>query len=205
MSVPPYRPWRPEPAPAPASPPPLVVDRPTGPDPFALLFAQRRVFLRGALDHETATRAAAALMTLDGEAAEPVELLVTSPGGPVEAVWAVIDVLDAMRAPVRTVALGEATGTAAAVVACGTGGRLVAPHARLGLRLPAVEADGVLTAAELDDAARRHAEACAQLAARLAAATGRPFEAMAQDLDHGRSLTAAQACAVGLADEILSR
>src|SRR6266508_2006098 len=117
---PPYEPPppRPEwPPVVPGAPPAPVaiplVDVPGGHDPFERLFEQRRVFLRGRLDDASATRLAAELMALDGESARDVTLVITSPGGPLDDCWSVLDVLAVMRAPVHTTALGQASGTAA--------------------------------------------------------------------------------------------
>lgn len=176
-------------------------------DAVARLLDQRRVFLRGPLDDGVATDAAAALMALDGDSERPVELVISSPGGSLDAVWPVLDVVAAMRAPVRTMALGEAGGTAAAVLACGTGGRAVAAHARLCLRLrDPVGAEAELRwarAEDLADAALRLAERRRQLALRLAVATGRRLDEVDTDLERGLPLTATQAVALGLADEVL--
>lgn len=181
-----------------------VVDVPGGHDPFERLFEQRRVFLRGRLDGATVTRLAAELMALDGESARDVTLVISSPGGPLDDVWSVLDVLAVMRAPVHTTALGQAAGTAAGVLACGTGRRRVAAHATVTLRLSEPDelrgtADEVRVAAE-QLAARRGA-----FAQRLADATGRPVADLAGALDHGPVLSAAEACAVGIADEVLSK
>jgi len=181
-----------------------VVDGPGSHDPFERLFEQRRVFLRGRLEGASATRLAAELMALDGESSRDVTLVITSPGGPVDDCWSVLDVLGVMRAPVHTTALGQASGTAAAVLACGTGRRRVAAHATVSLRLNEPDelrgtADEVRAAAE-QLTARRTA-----LAQRLADATGRPVADLAAALDHGPVLTAVDAVAAGLADEVLSK
>ncbi len=208
---PPYEPsppGRPEwPPDVPAVPTPVaipIVDVPGGHDPFERLFEQRRVFLRGRLDGLSATRLAAELMALDGESARDVTLVITSPGGPVDDCWSVLDVLAVMRAPVHTTALGQASGTAAAVLACGTGRRRVAAHATVTLRLSEPDelrgtADEVRVAAE-QLAARRTA-----FADRLAGATGRPVADLAAALDSGPVLTARDAIAAGLADEVLTK
>ena len=60
-------------------------------------------------------------MALDGRSADPVEVIVNSEGGPLADVLAVVDVLGSMRARVDTTCLGRAKGTAAIVLACGTG------------------------------------------------------------------------------------
>ena len=127
----------------------------------------------GALDGEAATAVAAMLMALDAEGDDPVSLLVNSPGGPVEAGVAVVDVLDLLGVPVEATCFGQAVGTAAVVVACATPGRRrAAPNARLSLRL----AEGALEgpAGRLEREAADLLALRDRLVDRLVEATGRP-------------------------------
>ena len=72
----------------------------------------------------TVTRVAAELMELDGRSLDDIELAVNSDGGSLGDVLGLLDVIGSMRARVATVCMGRATGSAAVLVACGTGGRL---------------------------------------------------------------------------------
>ena len=71
-------------------------------------------------------------MALDAESAAPIELVINSPGGPVDAGLSVIDTLDLLRAPVAALCLGQAGGTAAAVLACVRSTRRATPTADRG-------------------------------------------------------------------------
>ena len=62
-------------------------------DPVVQLRADRRLLLTGILDQETADRLCAELMLADGRSADPIELIINSPGGAVDAVPAVLDVI----------------------------------------------------------------------------------------------------------------
>ena len=102
---------------------------------FDRLLARRTIMVDRPLTIETATMVAAQLMTLDADADEggdpgdrrdhggdhddAITLLVNSPGGPLDAVGAVLDTIDLVRMPVDTSCLGQAVGTAAVVVAAG--------------------------------------------------------------------------------------
>jgi ATP-dependent Clp protease protease subunit len=168
------------------------------------LFERRTVLLTGALDAGVATATAATLMALDADGDDPVSLLVNSPGGPVDAGLAVVDVLDLLGVPVEATVIGQAVGTAAVVVACATPGRRrAAPNARLSLRL----AEGAL-----EGPAERHERAAADLVAardrlvdRLAAATGRPPDELVAAAERGPLLSAEEAVAAGLVDEVATR
>jgi ATP-dependent Clp protease protease subunit len=168
------------------------------------LFERRTVLLTGPLDGEAATAVAASLMALDAEGDEPVTLLVNSPGGPVEAGVAVVDVLDLLGVPVDATVIGQASGTAAVVVACATPGRRrVAPNARLSLRL----AEGALEgpASRLEREAADLVATRDRLVDRLVDATGRARDELAEATDRGPVLSAEEAVAFGLVDEVASR
>jgi ATP-dependent Clp protease protease subunit len=95
-------------------------------------------------------------------------------------------------------------GTAAVVVACATPGRRrAAPNARLSLRL----AEGALEgpAERLERAAADLVAARDRLVDRLAAATGRPPDELVAAAERGPLLSAEEAVAAGLVDEVATR
>ncbi len=173
------------------------------PDPFSQLYARRSVWLRTPLDQDAATRVAAELMALDAESAAPIELVINSPGGPVDAGLSVIDTLDLLRAPVAALCLGQAGGTAAAVLACVRSTRRATPTARLSLRLGPSQFQGF--ARQLREQADHLLELRDHLALRVAAATGQLPAVIAMDLDEGGFMTADQAVGYGLIDELATR
>ncbi len=173
------------------------------PSPFDALYERRSVWLRGPLDDGAANRLAAELLTLDAQSEAPIELIINSPGGAVPSGLSVIDVLGLLRAPVTTLCLGEAAGTAAAVLACGTATRRAAPTARITLRLGVTQLEG--SASRLRQEADQLLELRDRLALRLAAATGQLPALVAFDLDQGGFLTAETALSYGLIDEVATR
>jgi ATP-dependent Clp protease protease subunit len=207
VPVPPGFPRR-DPGPRPVYPPvpqvPVPGERPAPGDfestVYAELFERRVVFVRDRLDHDTAMLVTAQLMTLDAEDTEPVTLVVNSRGGPAEAAVGVLDTMDLLRCPVDTSCVGRADGTAAVVVAAGTGRRRCGPGATFRLRLPDLEAAGPA------DRLRREVEDATRLqwglVDRLAALTGQSRGLVARDVERGRLLTADEAVAYGLVDEI---
>ncbi len=168
------------------------------------LFERRTVLITGPLEGEAVTAAAASLMALDADGDEPVSLLVNSPGGPLDGGVAVVDVLDLLGVPVEATCIGQAVGTAAVVVACATPGRRrAAPNARLSLRLAEGRVEGPASRVE-----REAAELLAardRLVDRVVAATGRPRAEVAEATDRGPLLSAAEAVAAGLVDEVAAR
>jgi ATP-dependent Clp protease, protease subunit len=199
----------PEPGPRPVYPPvplvPMPGDPPTGPGTFesgvyADLLERRIVFVRDRLDHDAAMLVTAQLMALDADDSAPVTLVVNSGGGPAGAVVGLLDTIDLLRCPVDASCVGRAEGTAAVVVAAGSGDRRCGPGATFRLRFPDLEAGGPA------DRLQREVENATQLQRtlvdRLVAITGQARALVGRDVERGRMLTAEEAVAYGLVDEV---
>jgi ATP-dependent Clp protease protease subunit len=170
---------------------------------YERLLSRRTVFLDRALDGETASVLAAQLMTLDADGSDPITLLVNSSGGPLEAVGGVLDTIDLVECPVDTTCLGQAVGTAAVVVAAGTGRRRTGAGAVFRLALADVELSG--TAGQLGDQVGLLRRLHDDLVERLAALTGQDLKLVARDVERGRALSADEAVAYGLVDELVRK
>jgi len=212
----PFPPGRPQPdlplplPPGRQQPEPVVVPLPMvplPPDPVVAvgraaiddLVGQRRILVSGPLDGSTATELSARLMMLDGVSSESVEVVINSGGGPVADIFAVLDVIALMRAPVNVTAIGAVSGTAIAVLACGTGERRAAPHASFSLHLDSRQAfEG------RSDDVTRWAEAEAELQARyllaLQAATGQSSKTLKAELARNRTLNPTEVRRLGIID-----
>jgi ATP-dependent Clp endopeptidase proteolytic subunit ClpP len=137
------------------------------------------------------------------ESTERITLIVNSSGGRLDAAATVLDTAELVRGPVDTTCLGQAGGTAAVVVAAGTGRRRAGASAQLQLRLPEVELVG--TATRLGDEAVHHRRLHDAIVDRLAAATGQDRRLLDRDVDRGRRLPASDAVAYGLVDDVIDR
>jgi ATP-dependent Clp protease, protease subunit len=126
--------------------------------------------------------------------------VVNSGGGPVDAVAGILDTIDLVRCPVDTSCVGRAEGTAAVVVAAGTGRRRCGRGATFRLRLPDLEAAGPADRLrhDVETATRVQRE----LVDRLAVITGQSRALVARDVERGRLLTADEAVSYGLVDEV---
>jgi ATP-dependent Clp protease, protease subunit len=209
VTLPPDRPYIPYPFPPYREPPerkePLLVPivyEPAGRDPVRRLYERRTVLLGRALDSDAATDIAAELMSLDGRSDHEIELLVNSPGGPVEDVFAVLDVIALLRAPVTVTCFGRALGTAAVLLAGGTGPRRATTNATISLRCPPAPT----TVGSAQDAEQRavHERTMRDRVRRvLRERTQLPSQRIDHELDHGASLDAATALELGVIDEIV--
>ncbi|WP_199514517.1 ATP-dependent Clp protease proteolytic subunit [Nucisporomicrobium flavum] len=166
------------------------------------LFDQRIVMVRGPLTAQAASGIAAALLTLEATGPEPVQLHVASGGGELNAAHAVIDVIDAMAAPVHAVVTSEAGGAVLAVLAAATR-RSAYRHARFRMTEP--RAAGVMgTADEVAAAAGQHLRELEEVVLRLVEVTGQTRSRIEDDLSAGRVLSAAEAQEYGLIDEVIA-
>lgn len=171
----------------------------------ARLTEQRRVMVSGAIDANAVSMLCAQLMTLDGVATDPVDVLISSPGGPLDQIFAVLDVIGLMRASVDITAIGAVAGTAVALVACGSGRRRAAPHATFNLRLGPQRS----TVSGTADAIAQQAEESALQRSRyvdlLVAATGNEAAVITEQLDAGERLSVEEAIALCLVDSVFDR
>ncbi len=163
------------------------------------LFERRIVLIMGRLDDDAAAEAAAALMSLEGTGDTPIELHLDSHDGTLESAFIVIDALDLLRAAVRVHGRGQVGGPALGVMAAAAH-RSAAAHTRFRLRQPTARFTG--TPDQIAAYSRQQQELLWRFHARLAQATGRPAEEIAEDMRRGRSLDAQEAREYGLIDEI---
>ncbi len=163
------------------------------------LLAERVVLLHGPLDDAAATRVSAELMTLDAEGDEPVTLRVDCGEAGLAQALTLMDVIELMGVPVRAVCLGQVGEGAVGIVAV-CGHRAAMPSTRFSLCEPTTHLEAhvrnVAQWAELRAGERR------RFCERIGAATGRPADSVDEDLQRGRFLSAAEAAAYGIIDEV---
>jgi ATP-dependent Clp protease, protease subunit len=163
------------------------------------LFERRVVTLVGPLDDLRANEVGASLMTLDADGDGSIELRIDSPGGPTGPALALMDIIDLLGVVVRGWCTAQAAGSAVGVLAvCHQ--RTISPHARVHLAEPRIEFEG--DARLLERLAAEHADRWSMFCRRLAGATGRTAEQIAEDAAGGRFLTADDAVAYGIVDQV---
>jgi len=163
------------------------------------LFERRLVLVTGRLDDTLAAQAAARVMALDAADDAPIDVVVDSGDGSLEAALVIIDVIDTVRAPIRVQCLGQVKGAALGVAAAGDE-RSASPHTTFCLSAPVKKVDGTPDA--IATQADQHRDVLCKFQARLAKATGRSADDIADDIRHGRYLSAREAVEYGLIDAI---
>jgi ATP-dependent Clp protease, protease subunit len=165
----------------------------------ARLFEQRIVSLRGPLNDEVAGLVCAELMTLDASGDSAITLFVDSGEATLSAAFAVMDTIDLLGVPVHATCMGRADGPVVGVMAVAHR-RRAARHSRFHLCAPQSLVSG--RAADLERWATHHQQQLDSFVTRLSEATHRPLEHVEAEVYAGRYLSADEAVAYGLIDEI---
>jgi ATP-dependent Clp protease, protease subunit len=173
-------------------------------DLYSRLLAGRIIFLGTQVDDTSANLIMAQLLHLESEDPDKdINLYINSPGGSVTALLGIYDTMQYIHADVSTTCLGFAASAAAVILAGGaTGKRFVLPHSTVLLHQPSGGAQG--QSADIDIQAREILRLRKLVNEILARHTGQPFERITNDTDRDFILSAEEAVAYGLADEILS-
>lgn len=173
-------------------------------DPYTRLFEDRIVFLGTAVDDASADDIMAQLLVL--EAQDPdrdITMYINSPGGSFTAMTAIYDTMQFIRPRVTTVCLGQAASAAAVLLAAGST-RLALPNSRILIHQPAFDAGGRGQASDIEIQANEMARLRTWLADTIATLTGKTFEQVDNDIERDKILTAHEALAYGLIDEVLT-
>jgi ATP-dependent Clp protease protease subunit len=174
-------------------------------DIYSRLLKERIVFLGTPIDDNIASLTIAQLLYLEAEDPEKdIYLYINSPGGVVTAGLAIYDTMQYIRPDVVTTCIGQAASMAAILLAAGARGkRFILPNSRVMIHQPLGGVEG--QAADIDIHAQEILKMRERLNKILAERTGQPLERIEQDTDRNFFMTAEEAIAYGIADEILTR
>ena len=155
------------------------------------------------IDDTVANLICAQLLHLESENPDKdINLYINSPGGDINALFAIYDTMQYIKPDITTICFGQAASAAAVLLAAGAGGkRLALPHARILVHQPYAGASG--QASDIELVAAEIARLKASLEEVLAAHTGQPMEKIAADTDRDFVMTAEQARDYGIIDEVI--
>ncbi|MFF4926157.1 ClpP family protease [Kitasatospora sp. NPDC001261] len=175
-------------------------------DVFSRLLNERIVFLGTEIDDGVANVVIAQLLHLESENPErEISIYLNSPGGSFTSLMAIYDTMTFVQTPVSTFCVGQAASTAAVLLAGGDPGRrFVLQHARVLLGQPA-SGGRQGTVSDLSLAAKEMVRIRSQVEEVLARHTRHEVATLRADMDRDKVLTAEEAVAYGIADEVLSR
>ena len=166
------------------------------------LLKDRIIILEGEITPEMAMGICAQLRYLESEDKEkPIKMLIQSPGGDVDAGWAIIDTMNDIKPKVATVVQGCVASMASVIAVSGEKGmRSALPHANVMLHTVASGARGKVQDMRIDyeQAEKANTELLKHLAKRL----GQSLEKLKKDCDRDFWLTAEEWKKYGGCDEI---
>ncbi|MDE2086974.1 MAG: ATP-dependent Clp protease proteolytic subunit [Xanthomonadaceae bacterium] len=174
-------------------------------DIYSRLLKERIIFVTGAVEDYGATLITAQLLFLEAEnPKKEIHMYINSPGGVVSAGLAIYDTMQYVRPAVQTLCIGQAASAASLLLCAGEKGmRFCLPNARILVHQPSASYYG--QAADI----ARHAQEVVKLKRRLneiyAKHTGQPVEAVEKALDRDTYMTAEEAKAFGLIDQVFER
>ena len=172
-------------------------------DIYSRLLKERIIFLADEVNDQTASLVVAQLLFLESEDPnKDIQLYINSPGGSVTAGMAIYDTMNYIKCDVSTICIGMAGRMGAFLLSSGAKGkRLALPNAEVMIHQPSGGAKGQAT--EIQIVAENILKTKKKLNEILAANTGQSVEKIAEDTERDNFMSAEEAKAYGLIDEIV--
>ena len=165
-------------------------------------FKSRTVLIFGTITDATAAEVARRLIALDAESAEPIDMIVSSPGGHLESGDTIHDLIRFIRAPVRMIGSGWVGSAATHVyLAAPRARRFCLPNTRFLIHQPSGGIGG--KASDIAIQAQEIVRARQRIAELIARETGKPLEIVLKDIDRDYWLSAEEAIDYGLVGRIV--
>lgn len=168
------------------------------------LMAERKIFIEGEINPDAAAGFVKKVMYLNRESATlPIDVLINSPGGSINAGMLMYDVIQASRAPIRMYCIGMAYSMGAVLFACGRSGRYMLPHSELMLHEPLLGSEVTGNTTSIKAVSDTLLEKRRQMNEILVKHTGRSMEEMEKATAYDHFFTPEESVAFGLCDEIV--
>ena len=174
-------------------------------DIYSRLLKERIIFLGSEVNDVTADLIVAQLLFLEAEDPDKdIQIYINSPGGSVSAGFAIYDTMQYIKSDVSTICIGRAASMGAFLLAAGTKGkRFALPNSDIMIHQPLGGAQG--QASDIKIQAEKIIQIRERINIILAERTGQPFERIEKDTDRDYYMTAEEAVAYGIIDEVVER
>ena len=172
-------------------------------DIYSRLLKERVIFLNGEVEDHMANLIVAQLLFLESEdPKKDINIYINSPGGSVTAGMAFYDTMQFIKPDVRTLCIGQACSMGSFLLAGGAAGKRAAlPNARVMIHQPLGGFRG--QASDIQIHAQEILKIKQTLNERLAFHTGQSIERIEKDTDRDNFMSAEEAKAYGLVDDVL--
>ena len=165
------------------------------------LLKTRSLLLSGEVNKDSADKLIKDMLVLESESNDPIWIFINSPGGDVDAGFAIYDMARFVSCPVYMVGMGLVASAAALILlAVPAERRIGLPNSSYLIHQPLSEMRG--NATEIEIHAMQLEKMKAKLNAIIAEATGKSLETVSQDTDRDHWLDAEEAMAYGLISKI---
>ena len=174
-------------------------------DIYSRLLRERIIFVTGQVEDHMASVITAQLLFLESEnPKKDIYMYINSPGGVVTAGMAIHDTMQYIRPRVGTFCIGQAASMGSFLLSAGEPGMRVAlTNARIMIHQPSGGAQGMATDIEIQ--AREILRIRHNLNQLYAKYTGQPLDAIEAAMDRDKFLSADEAKAFGLVDEVIEK
>lgn len=174
-------------------------------DIYSRLLKDRIIMLSGEINDYTANIVVAQLLFLAAEDPnKDINLYINSPGGSVTAGFAIFDTMNYIKCDVSTICVGMAASMGAFLLSAGTKGKRYAlPNSEVMIHQPLGGAQGQAT--EIAIAAKHILKTRDKLNHILSERSGQPLEKIEQDTERDNFMSAEEAVAYGLIDQVVTR
>ncbi len=172
-------------------------------DVFSRLMADRIIFLGMPIDDYVANIVQAQMLFLDSmDARRDIQMYINSPGGSVYAGLGIYDTMQWINPDVATICTGLAASMGAVLQCAGAAGKRTAlKHARIMIHQPLGGAQG--QASDIEITAREIQKLKKELYDIISTHSGQPFDKVQADSDRDYWMTAEEAKAYGMIDDVL--
>ena len=174
-------------------------------DIFSRLLNDRIILLSEEVNDTTASLVVAQLLYLEAQDPDKdIQFYINSPGGSVTAGMAIYDTMQYVKCDVSTICIGMAASMGAFLLAAGAKGkRMALPNAEIMIHQPLGGTQGQTTDMQI------HVERMLRIKARmnqlLAENTGKPLDIIERDTERDNFMSAEEARAYGLIDQVIYR
>ena len=173
-------------------------------DIYSRLLKDRIIFLGEQIDEHVAGLVGAQLLFLEAEDPEKdICIYINSPGGSVTAGMAIYDTMQYIKPDVSTICVGMAASMGAFLLSSGAKGKRYAlPNAEIMIHQPLGGVNG--QAEDIKIHAEWILKTREKLNRILAENSGQPLEKVEKDTDRDHFMSADEACAYGLIDQVIT-
>ncbi|MGB0294638.1 MAG: ClpP family protease [Flavobacteriaceae bacterium] len=166
------------------------------------LLEQRKIFLWGMVNDESAKHVVDRLLYLNNLNHDEITLVINSPGGYVTSGFSIYDTIKQIESPVATVCSGLAASMGSILLSAGEKGkRYIQKHARVMIHQPSGGAQGQASNIEIQ---AREIIKTKEIGARILADNcGQDFDKVMKDFDRDYWMNAEESLTYGIADQII--